>query len=273
MTAVRPVFFVSDGTGITAETIGHSVLTQFNGVNYQTQRIPFVDTREKALAAVARIRAAGEHTGVRPIVVNTVVDGTLTAVLAESGGLMLDVFAPFIGPLQEELGIERQPRVGQAHGLVDMGEYEARINATNYALSHDDGIDLDYREADLILVGVSRSGKTPTCLYLALHFGVKAGNYPLTPDDLESGELPAILKPHRRKLFGLTIDPVRLQQVRQARRPNTRYATLEQCRREVASADMLFRQENIPVLSTTHTSIEEIASKVLSALGIDKHMF
>jgi regulator of PEP synthase PpsR (kinase-PPPase family) len=273
MRARRPVFYVSDGTGITAETIGHSVLTQFNGVDFDTQRIPFVDSYDKAQHALLRIREAGERTGTRPIVINTVVDITLTAILSESGALMMDVFAPFIEPLEKELGVERELRVGQAHGLVNFAEYEARINATNYALSHDDGIDVNYDEADVILVGVSRSGKTPTCLYLALHFGVSAANYPLTEEDLEGKELPRRLRAHRRRLYGLTIDPIRLQQVREARRPNSRYAKIEQCRSEVAAAEAMFRQEAIPSLSTTHTSIEEIASKVLSALGINKHMF
>jgi regulator of PEP synthase PpsR (kinase-PPPase family) len=157
--------------------------------------------------------------------------------------------------------------------MVDFAAYEKRINATNYALTHDDGIDLDYGEADLILVGVSRSGKTPTCLYLALHYGVMAANYPLTEDDLESEGLPPKLRAHRRKLFGLTIDPVRLQQIRTERKPNSRYATLEQCRREVTRAEALFREERVPSLSTTHTSIEEIASKMLAQFGIQRHMF
>jgi [pyruvate, water dikinase]-phosphate phosphotransferase / [pyruvate, water dikinase] kinase len=270
---MRQVFYVSDGTGITSETIGHSLLTQFVGVDFRTYRMPFVDNVEKAQAAAERIRQAGEQSGLRPIVVNTVVDSALSAVLAESGALMLDVFAPFIGPMEVELGVPRQPTVGRAHGMVDASEYEARINATNYALTHDDGIDLDYREADLILVGVSRSGRTPTCLYLALQFGVKAANYPLTEDDLDNSELPVKLRPYRSKLFGLTIDPERLRQVREARRPGSRYARIEQCRREVQAAERLLRQEGVATLSTTHTSIEEIASKILSALGIDKYMF
>ncbi len=269
----RPVFYVSDGTGITAETIGHSVLTQFRSVDFDTQRIPFVDTLEKARHAVERIREAGQRAGTRPIVINTVVDGALSACLAESGALMMDVFAPFIGPLEAELGVSRESKVGQAHGLVNFAEYEARINATNYALTHDDGVDVNYDDADVILIGVSRSGKTPTCLYLALHFGVRAANYPLTEEDLEGRELPKRLRAHRRKLYALTIDPVRLQQLREARRPGSRYSRLEQCREEVTIAEALFRQENIPSLSTTHTSIEEIASKVLSGLGIHKHMF
>jgi [pyruvate, water dikinase]-phosphate phosphotransferase / [pyruvate, water dikinase] kinase len=270
---MRQVFYVSDGTGITAETIGHSLLTQFAEVEFRTYRMPFVDCVEKARLAAERIRAAGADSELRPIVVNTVVDSALSAVLAESGALMLDVFAPFIEPMERELGVQREPNVGRAHGMVDMGEYEARINATNYALTHDDGVDLDYRDADLILVGVSRSGKTPTCLFLALQFGVKAANYPLTEDDLSGGELPARLRPYRRKLFGLTIDPDRLRQVREARRPGSRYARIEQCRKEVQLAEQLMRQEGIAMLSTTHTSIEEIASKILSALGIDKYMF
>lgn len=274
MSAVaRPVFFVSDGTGITAETIGHSVLTQFSGVEFVTQRIAFVDTEDKAKSAAERIRRVGEQRSCRPIVVNTIVDAELSRLIADSGALMLDVFEPFIEPLRQELGVERQPRVGQAHGLVNLVEYEARISATNYAMSHDDGIDLDYNDADVILVGVSRSGKTPTCLYLALHFGIRAANYPLTDDDLGCAELPKKLRPHRRKLFGLTIDPLRLQQVRHARRPNSRYATEAQCRLEVAAAETLFRQEAIPMLNSTHTSIEEIASKLMSALGIEREMF
>jgi regulator of PEP synthase PpsR (kinase-PPPase family) len=185
----------------------------------------------------------------------------------------VDVFAPFIGPLEQELGTMRARHVNKAHGLVNFAEYEERINATNYALSHDDGVSTNYADAEMILVGVSRSGKTPTCLYMALHYGVKAANYPLTDDDLEKMELPARLRPFRNRLYGLSIDAQRLAQVRENRRPNSRYATLEQCRWELAQADKLFKRENIPVQNTTHTSIEEIASKILSALGIERHMF
>ncbi|WP_440222615.1 posphoenolpyruvate synthetase regulatory kinase/phosphorylase PpsR [Dokdonella sp. MW10] len=269
----RTVFFISDGTGITAETIGHSVLTQFEGVELDTYRIPFVDAEDKAEQAARRIRIAQAQDGLRPIVVNTIMDQRLSDIVATSGALMLDVFAPFIAPLEEELGTSRSPRVGKAHGLTNFDEYEARINATNYALTHDDGIDVRYDDADVILVGVSRVGKTPTCLYMALHYGVKAANYPLTEEDLENLEFPKRLVPHKKKLYGLSIDPQRLAQVREARRPGSRYAKLEQCKRELELADKLFRRDGIPVQSTTHTSIEEIASKILSQLGIDKHMF
>ncbi|MBN8480101.1 MAG: kinase/pyrophosphorylase [Xanthomonadales bacterium] len=269
----RTVFYISDGTGITAETIGHSVLTQFEGVDFDTYRIPFVDSEDKASQAAVRIKTAYATSGVRPIVVNTIMDRALGDIVATGGALMLDVFAPFLAPLEDELGTARSPRVGKAHGLTNFAEYEARINATNYALTHDDGIDVIYDDAEVILVGVSRVGKTPTCLYMALHYGVKAANYPLTEEDLANLELPKRLVPHRNKLYGLSIDAQRLAQVREARRPGSRYAKLEQCRRELDQADKLFRREGIPVQSTTHTSIEEIASKILAQLGIEKHMF
>jgi len=269
----RTIFYISDGTGITAETIGHSVLTQFDGVDFATYRIPFVDDESKARAAALRIKSSYAQTGVRPIVVNTIMDKRLSDVVAESGAFMLDVFAPFLGPLEIELDAKRSPRVGKAHGLTDFTAYEARINATNYALTHDDGIDVNYADADVILIGVSRVGKTPTCLYMALHYGVKAANYPLTEDDLDKLELPRRLVPYRQRLYGLTIEAQRLAQVREARRPGSKYAQLEQCRWELAQADKLFRRETIAVQNTTHTSIEEIASKILSQLGIEKHMF
>lgn len=270
---IRPVFYVSDGTGITAETMGHSLLTQFGGVRFLTDRMPFVDSPDKARAAVAEIVSAGETHGQRPIVVNSCVDPELNRILAESGALMLDVFAPFIARLEAELGTSRESRVGQAHGMVDFDTYHRRINAMNFALAHDDGMSVNYDEAEVILVAVSRAGKTPTCIYLALHYGIRAANYPLTPEDLEQDRLPRHLKPHRAKLFGLTIDPQRLHQVRQERRPNSRYAELETCKREVAAAETMLRMERVPTLSTTHASIEEISSRILEHLGINREMF
>jgi len=273
MTTIRPVFYVSDGTGITAETIGHSLLTQFTGFSFITDRLSFIDDPEKAAEACARIQAAGERYQVRPIVVNSCVDPELSAILSGSGAMMLDVFAPFIEPLERELSSPRLSKVGQAHGMVDFETYHRRINAMNFALSHDDGIAVNYDDADVILVAVSRAGKTPTCIYLALHYGVRAANYPLTDEDLESERLPPRLRNYRKKLFGLTIDPDRLHQVRQERRPNSSYANLDTCRREVAIAERLFQMERVPTLSTTHTSIEEISSKVLATLGLKRELY
>lgn len=269
----RTVFYISDSTGITAETIGNSILAQFEGVEFDKHRLPFTDNAAKAEAVAVRIKTRYAQTGQRPIVVNTMADRSLCDIVAASGALMMDVFAPFIGPLETELGTRRSGAVNRSHGVVDFDKYEARINATNYALSHDDGIDVDYREADLILVGVSRSGKTPTCLYMALHYGVSAANYPLTDEDLENLELPARLRPYRDRLYGLMIEPQRLAQIREQRRPGSRYATLEQCQWELAQAARLLRQSGIPSLNTTHVSIEEIASKIFDRFGIERTMF
>jgi [pyruvate, water dikinase]-phosphate phosphotransferase / [pyruvate, water dikinase] kinase len=269
----RRIFYISDGTGITAETIGHSVLTQFDGVEFETCRLAFVDNVEKAHAVVTQLRQSQQLTGFRPIVINTVIDPGLSSILAASGALMLDVFAPFIGPLETELGQARAPKVGKAHGLNNYAEYEARMNATNYALTHDDGIDINFSDAEVILVGVSRSGKTPTCLYLALHYGIRAANYPLVQEDLEHGELPARLKAQKARIYGLSIDPQRLSQIRTERRANSKYASIEQCRWEVDAAEKLFRREGLPSVSSTHTSIEEIASKVLQALGLNRQLY
>jgi regulator of PEP synthase PpsR (kinase-PPPase family) len=269
----RTVFFISDSTGITAETIGNSILAQFEGIQFDKHRLPFVDDAHKAEAAALRIKTRYAQTGQRPLVVNTMADRGLCEIVAASGALMLDVFAPFIGPLEEELGAKRSGAVNRSHGLVDFDKYEARINATNYALAHDDGIDVDYAQADLILVGVSRSGKTPTCLYMALHYGVKAANYPLSVDDLDKLELPKRLLPYKDRLFGLNIDPQRLAQIREQRRPGSRYATLKQCRWELEQADRLMRQAGISSLNTTHVSIEEIASKIFERFGIERTMF
>jgi len=269
----RPVFYISDGTGITAETIGHSLLTQFADSRFHAERIAFVDNPARAREVAAHIRAAGDAAGMRPIVVSSCVDGETNLQLAQSGALLLDVFAPFIQPLEAELGEVRQRHVGKAHGMVDFERYHQRINAINFALNHDDGMSVNYDQADLILVAVSRAGKTPTCIYLAMHHGVRAANYPLTEEDLEHDRIPPRLRTHRGKLFGLSIDPVRLQQIRQERRPGSRYANLETCKREVSAAEQLFRAERIPMLNTTHTSIEEISSKVMATLHIQRDMY
>lgn len=269
----RPVFYISDGTGITAETIGHSLLTQFTDTEFVAERISFVDSVARAEEAVELIKASRELHGVRPVVINSCMDTDVGEALAKSGALMLDVFAPFIEPLERELGQARRHEVGRAHAILDFDTYHRRINAMNYALTHDDGVSIDYNEAEVILVAVSRAGKTPSCVYLALQYGVRAANYPLTEEDLETDRLPERLRAHRDKLFGLTIDPQRLHQIRQERRPNSRYAKLENCKYEVAAAEALFRVEQIPTLSTTNTSIEEIASKVMSTLRIRREMF
>ena len=269
----RTVFFVSDQTGVTAETMGHSLLTQFEGTPYQSVSLPFIATIAQATEVVARIDAAARESALRPIVFATLVDDQVRAHLKRSNALFLDFFAAFLGPLEQELGMPSTHASGRAHGMADLTAYTARINATNFALANDDGSgSRDYAAADVVLVGVSRSGKTPTCLYLALQYGVLAANYPLTDDELDSAELPRTLAPHRTKLFGLTIDPERLQQIRQERRPNSRYASAQQVQFELRAALALFARTGMPYLDTTECSIEEIASRILERQHIARRV-
>ncbi len=268
----RTVFFVSDQTGVTAETMGHTLLTQFEGLQIRAETLPFVSSPDKAEEAVARINRAGRDEGVRPVVFSTLVQDDLRAILAQSEALVLDFFDAFVGPLEQEFGVRSTHRTGRAHGITDLVSYTARINATNYALSNDDGSNRDYEHADLILVGVSRVGKTPTCLYMALHYGIFAANYPLTEEDLESDRLPAALDKHRRKIFGLTIKADRLQQIRHERRPDSTYSSVKQVQYELRSAQALFAKYAIPSLDTTECSIEEMASRILAKTGVERRV-
>ncbi len=269
----RTVFFVSDGTAITTETLGHSLLTQFPGIGFRQERLPFISSPEKAAVAVERINKSSAEDGVPAIVFLSIISDETRAVFYRSNGITLDLFSNFMDTLERALGVSRESTVGRAHGVADSGRYEDRMEATNYALSHDDGMSLSYDNSELILVGVSRSGKTPTCLYMALHFGIKAANYPLTQDDLENQKLTEALQKNRAKIVGLMIDADRLAQIRETRRPGTRYASLRQCHWEVDAAESLLRTAGIHVLHTTHSSIEEIASRILALQGFQREMF
>ena len=260
----RTIFVVSDGTGITAETFGSALMTQFN-IKPRLVRIPFVDTADKAHQAVRQINHTGEIEGKKPIVFTTVVHQEVQEVIrTHCKGMLLDMFGTFVQPLEEELGEKSMHRVGRFSDVSHSKEYFDRMEAINYTLAHDDGqSNRDLAGADVILVGVSRSGKTPTSLYLAMQFGLKVGNYPLIPEDFDRRHLPPALEPLKKKLFGLTIDPQRLSDIRNERRPDSKYASLQNCRHEVAEAEAMMRRSGIKWLSTTTKSIEEIATTIL----------
>ncbi|MBX3606301.1 MAG: kinase/pyrophosphorylase [Piscinibacter sp.] len=268
------VFFVSDGTGITAETFGNSILNQF-ALRPRHVRRPFIDTPDKAFQVLREINHAAESEGRRPIVFVTLVNTEVLAILKEqSDGLVLDMFSTFIEPLEAEFGIKSNHRVGRFSDVAKSQEYTDRIEAINFSLAHDDGQSAkNLAEADVILVGVSRSGKTPTSLYLAMQHGIKAANYPLIPEDFDRGRIPSTLAPYKKKCFGLTIDPERLAQIRNERRPDSKYASLENCRYEVREAEAMMRRESIAWLSSTHKSIEEIATTILRDLRPDRLMY
>ncbi len=267
----RTVFFVSDQTGVTAETLGHSLMTQFEGQEFRPVTLPFVSSPDKAEEAVRRINRAASQ-GLRPIVFSTLVQDDLREILMGANALFLDLFSTFVGPLERELDARSTHRAGRAHGMADLAAYTTRIEATNFSLANDDGSGGDYAHADVVLIGVSRVGKTPTCVYMALQYGVFAANYPLTEDDLEAGRLPPRLEPYRAKLFALTIRPERLQQIRNERRPDSRYASRQQVLYELRAAEALFSRYALPWLDTTECSIEEIASRILNTSGIERRL-
>ena len=273
----RTVFVISDGTGITAETFGTALMAQFD-ITPRIVRIPFVDTVDKAHQAVRQINHSGEVEGKNPIVFSTLVNPDVGAVVTQHcKGLLMDMFGTFVQPLEDELGLKSQHRVGRFSDISQSKEYLNRMEAINYTLAHDDGqTHADLSGADVVLIGVSRSGKTPTSLYLAMQFGLKVANYPLIPEDFDRKQLPPVLEPIRKKLFGLTIDPQRLSDIRNERRPNSRYASLQNCRHEVAEAEAMMRRAGVQWLSSTHKSIEEISTTVLQQvlpqrLGVNLH--
>ncbi len=269
----RTVFFVSDGTGITAETFGHSVLTQFD-MRFRQIRLPFIDSVDKAHEAVRRINDSFQSEGKRPIVFSTLVKSELSEIVRRASGMHMDLIQTFVDPLEQELGIKSTHTVGRSHNIADSSDYKHRIEAINFSLAHDDGQShKNLALADVILVGVSRSGKTPTSLYLAMQYGIKAANYPLIPDDFERGQLPSGLVPYRGKMFGLSIMPDRLSEVRNERRPGSKYASIENCRYEVNEAERMMQREGIRWVSTTVKSIEEIATLILQELKLDRRAY
>lgn len=267
----RFAFFISDGTGITAETLGESLLSQFENIEFQYVTLPYVDSQEKAKEAATQIKKSSEETGMTSIVVDTIVDKEIRQIIDSAGGFKVDIFATFLSPLEKELGIKSSYTVGRPSDYAYSSDYLDRISAVNFALDNDDGARTrHYKDADVILVGVSRSGKTPTCLYMAMQFGIKAANYPFTEEDMDNFVLPKHLQEFRNKLFGLTIDPERLSAIRNERRANSRYASIKQCYHEVDEVEHLFQREDIPYLNTTAASVEEISTRIMALTGLKR---
>ena len=270
----RTVFFVSDGTGITAQMLGNSLLTQFEDTEFNQVTLPFVDTADKARECLERIERESLRSDGQPVVFCTFVNGDVREVLRQANAVVLDFFETFIGPLEAALGRKSTHTIGRSHGATDKLEYKRRIEAINFSMAHDDGAShRELGDADVILVGVSRSGKTPTSLYLAMQFGVKAANYPLIPEDFARRRLPETLLSYRQKLFGLTIAPERLHEIRRERRPGSQYADPENCRFEIAQAEAMMTREGIRWINSTAKSIEEIATTILRELRIERHVY
>jgi len=261
----RTAFIVSDRTGLTAEAMAHSLLSQFPTIEFEIETFTFVDDKIKTAEVVARCLRIKEKYGIGPMVFLTMVDDALRTQITDAGIKVFDLFQTFIGPIEQRLGVESSHTIGQYHGVKDESAYSSRMAAVHFALQTDDGMDSEhYRNADLIIVGVSRCGKTPTSLYMSLHYGLYVSNYPLTDHELEFKRLPDALKKYQDKLFGLTIDPFRLLQIRQQRYQGSTYSDASTCMREIAQAESIFRSENVPYLNTTKMSVEEIGAMIVN---------
>ncbi len=263
----RTVFFVSESTGITAETLGHSLLSQFDTVEFEQVYMPYINTDLRAKALTQRMQEAADRDGARPIVFATMLNTEITAILRSGNCFYVELFEIFVEPLSAELGVPPSRKSGRSHAITKPSYYTKRIEAINFAMANDDGIRPDnFHRADVVLTGVSRSGKTPTCLYLAMHYGLRSANYPITEEDFERGDVPQLLYSCRHKLFALTIDPQRLQLIREERRPGSAYASLKRCQDDIRMAQQIFKRLQVPALNTTTQSIEEISSQIIKAL-------
>jgi len=270
----RTIFIISDGTGLTAQALGHSLLTQFPHITFEYITLPYIDSVEKVTQVIKQINQVSSQEKNHPIVFTTLIQTEIRKALEASAGIIIDFFAPFIPMLEKEFQASSSPKIGQTHGLINYETYKTRIDAVNYALNCDDGIgQTHYDQADLILLGVSRSGKTPTCLYLAIEFGIFPANYPLTEEFFSQKNLPKILEQYQHKLFGLMIDEFRLHQIRSERKKDSQYASLLTCQQELKTTRAFFNRENIPYIDTTSRSIEEIATSIISIIGIKRRGF
>jgi regulator of PEP synthase PpsR (kinase-PPPase family) len=268
--STRQVFFLSNGTAITAETLGLSLLAQFPNHHFQIRTIPFVDTLEKAHAVSDEIDRSINEANQLPIVICTMGDVDLMKIINQSKAMVIDPFGDILPRLEKVLAAQHH-EPGESHRTVNPSLYESRIDAIDYAMLHDDGGKTrNYDEADIILVGVSRSGKTPSCLYLALQFGIKAANYPITEEDMEFELLPEPLREFEQRLYGLTTDLNRLVSIRQERRPNSRYSSMEQCRYELRAVEQMYLRHNIKYINTSKMSVEEISARIIRDNGLHR---
>jgi [pyruvate, water dikinase]-phosphate phosphotransferase / [pyruvate, water dikinase] kinase len=265
-------YFISDGTGITAESLGHSLLSRFSSIHVDQITLPYINTVERATQATQRINGSADSMGTPPLVVISIVDSDLREILRQSKGVILDMFDAFLDPMEKLFGQTADDSAGTAFGMAHTN-YHQRIQAVNYVLENDDGGNTkNYSTADIILVGLSRSGKTPTCLYLGMHFGILAANYPFTEDDLDESALPKSLQPFRDKLFGLLIAPERLASIREERYANSRYASLKQCEFETRQFKARLERYKLPYLNSTHLSIEELSTRIMDKVGIERRV-
>jgi len=270
----RDVFYVSDGTAITCETVGHVVLGQFPfPANEKT--FPFIESSDKLSELIRQIELSYSRNGVRPLVFFSMVVPELRERLLNAPAYCYDVLDSIVQRVKDDIQMEPVPQLQRSRSVgKDTNTYFDRIAAIEYTLAHDDGVSLKgLEQADIILLGVSRSGKTPTSLYMAMQFGLRVVNYPFIADDIRALRLLPEFEMHRHKLFGLTIDAERLTEIRENRLAGSNYASTQQCQTELATVEGLFRREAIPYINTSSLSVEEISTRILEKSGLKRRLF
>ncbi|MCX2790644.1 pyruvate, water dikinase regulatory protein [Vibrio sp. Sgm 5] len=270
----RDVFYVSDGTAITCETLGHVVLGQFPFIANE-KPFPFVETPDKVADVIKEIEISYQREGVKPLVFFSIVVPELRELLRKAPANCYDVLESIVQKVGDDIQMKPQPKLQRSRSVgKDSDTYFDRIAAIEYTLAHDDGITLKgLEEADIILLGVSRSGKTPTSLYMAMQFGMRVVNYPFIAEDVKMMRLLPEFEIHRHKLFGLTINPERLNEIRENRLSGSEYASTEQCKLELDTVEALFRREAIPYINTSSLSVEEITTRILERAGMKRRLF
>lgn len=262
-----PVFFLSDSTGISAETMGNALLIQFPQLRFERRLIPFITTPEEARRVVEVLDEAADGP-VTPIAFTTAATDEIRQVLNTTRCPMIDFFELHISRVESIFGTPAARVAAQLHGVGDVKRYNARMAAIEYSIEHDDGQSVRAMDkADLVLIAPSRCGKTPTTMYLALQHGLFVANYPLVEEDLQSNDLPAPVKHLRERCIGLIATPARLCEVRQQRRPNSRYASLEKCTDELRQAKAMYAINGIPVIDSTTKSVEEMSTLIIQTLS------
>ncbi|AIV08385.1 phosphoenolpyruvate synthase regulatory protein [Vibrio harveyi] len=270
----RDVFYVSDGTAITCETLGHVVLGQFPFIPNE-KTFPFVESEDKVADVIKEIEISYQRDGVKPLVFFSIVVPEIREVLLKAPAYSYDVLESIVQKVEDDIQMAPQPKMQRSRSVSkDSDTYFDRIAAIEYTLAHDDGITLKgLEEADIILLGVSRSGKTPTSLYMAMQFGLRVVNYPFIAEDVKMMRLLPEFEIHRHKLFGLTINPERLNEIRENRLSGSEYASTEQCKLELDTVEALFRREAIPYINTSSLSVEEITTRILERAGMKRRLF
>ncbi|MBU0482301.1 MAG: pyruvate, phosphate dikinase/phosphoenolpyruvate synthase regulator [Proteobacteria bacterium] len=264
----KDIYYISDSTGIMITNLAQSMLCQFPEISFHEEKFPYVRSVKDAKKTLEYILA--QSLGRRPIVFSTIMDQEVRNVFRSPEVEFFDVFDFLLEPLENclEARALRVPGFSRHGDNVTMAR---RVEAIHFCLDHDDGTRInEFDDADVILLGVSRSGKTPVSVYLATQFGLKAANFPLTVEYLSKLDLPDGVKRNRKRAVALTTTPEHLRGMREKRYPDSRYAKLSTCTEELTQAEQIFQREKIPIINSTGKSIEELATQVTQEIGLAK---